>query len=139
MKCTSQIVNLHPKTLKRYSIRRDGLDMEGEINKLWAFSGILPCKYMKLVETMKGLVLSFWHDKTRPYSNTKDVLKHYRDSRHHAPHIKHYLDMTQTQIYEMFKDSHPKWRLGQRYFDKCKPWYVRINTIHNTFCSRCHI
>ena len=56
MKCTSQIVNLHPKTLKRYSIRSDSLDIEGEINKLWAFSGRLPRKGMKLVEVVKGLV-----------------------------------------------------------------------------------
>jgi hypothetical protein len=34
MKYTSQIVNLHPKTLKIYSIRRDSFDMEGEMNRL---------------------------------------------------------------------------------------------------------
>ena len=31
---------------------------------------------MKLVEAVKGLVQMFWHDNTRPCSNTKDVLKH---------------------------------------------------------------
>ena len=50
------IVNLNPKTLKKYSIRRDSLDIEGQMEKLWAFSGRLPCKDMKLVEVVKGLL-----------------------------------------------------------------------------------
>ena len=39
LKCTSQIVPLHPKTLKKYSVRRDNLDVEGQMETLWAFSG----------------------------------------------------------------------------------------------------
>ena len=102
---------------------------------LWAFSGRLPRKDMKLVEAVKGLVRTFWHDNTRPYSNTKDVLiKRCRGSMNNEPHFKHYLDMTQTQLFKMFKVSHVELRLGQRFFEKCKPWYVRINTIRNTFC-----
>ena len=74
IKCTSKLVSLHPKTLKKYSMRRDSLDVEGQMEKLWAFSGRLPRKDMKLVEAVKGLVQTFWHDNTRPSSNTKDVL-----------------------------------------------------------------
>ena len=42
---------------------------------LCAFSGRFPRKYLKLVEAVKGLVHTFWHDNTRPYSKTNDVLK----------------------------------------------------------------
>ena len=80
----------------------------------------------------------FWNDNTRHSSNTKDVLKHCRGSRNNEPHVKHYLDMTQTQLFEMFKFSHVELRFGQRSFEKCKPLYVRINTIQNT-CCRYHI
>ena len=59
IKCTSEIVNLNPKTLKKYSMIRDSLDIEGQIEKLWAFSGRLTRKYMKLVEAVKGLVQAF--------------------------------------------------------------------------------
>ena len=90
---------------------------------------------MKLDEAVKGLVQTFWHDNTRPYSNTKDVLKHCRGSMNNEPHVEHYLDMKQTQLFDMFKVSHAELRLGKRYFKKCKPWYVRINTIWNTSCS----
>ena len=34
LKCTSQIVPLHPKTLKKYSIRRENLDVEGQMETL---------------------------------------------------------------------------------------------------------
>jgi hypothetical protein len=71
---------------------------------------------MKLVEVVKGLVHAFWHDNIRPSSNTRDVLKHFKGSRNNEPSIKHYLDMTQSKLYEMFKVSHLELRLGQRYF-----------------------
>ena len=80
---------------------------------LWAFSGRLPRKDMKLVKAVKGLVQTFWHDNTRPSSKMKDVLKHCRGSRNTEPHVKHYLDMTQTQLFEMFKVSHEELRLGK--------------------------
>ena len=63
---------------------------------LWAFSSRIPCKDMKLVEAMKILVHMFWDDNTRPFSNTKDVLKHCRGSMNNEPHVKYYLDMTQS-------------------------------------------
>ena len=89
-----------------------------------------------LVEEMKELVHSFRHDNTRPSSNANDVLKHYKGSKDHESHIKHYLDMTQTQLYDMFKASHLELRLSQISFEKCKLWYVRINKIRNTYCCR---
>ena len=41
LKCTSQIVPLHPKTLKKYSLRRDSLNGEGKMETLWEFSSRL--------------------------------------------------------------------------------------------------
>ena len=29
--------------------------------------------------------------------------------------------------------------MGQRSFEKCKPWYVRINNLRNTCCCRYHV
>ena len=91
---------------------------------LWAFNGRFPHKDMKLVEPVKGLVHTFLHDNTRPSSNTKDVLKICRGSMNNEPHVKHYLDMTQTQLFEMFKIFQVELRLEQRSFEKCKPWML---------------
>ena len=94
---------------------------------------------MNLVEAVKGLVHTFWHDNTRPSSNRKDVLKHCMGYMNNEPHVKHYLDMTQTQLFDMFKVSHIELRLEKRSFKKYKHWYVRINTIRNTLFCRYHI
>ena len=106
---------------------------------LWTFSSRFPYKDMKLVKAVKGLVHTFWHYNTRPSSNTKDVLKHCKGSMNNEPHVKHYLDMKQTQLFEMFKVFHVELRLGKISFEKCKPWYARINTIQNTCCYRYYI
>ena len=107
---------LHPKTLKKYSVRRDNLEVEGQMETLWAFSDRFPRKDMKLVEAMKGLLPTFWHDNTRPSSNTNDVLKCCRGSMNNELHVKHYLYMTQTQLFKMFKVSHVELRLRPKTF-----------------------
>ena len=38
--------------------------------------------------------------------------------------------MTQTKLYERFMRVHIELNLGQRSFEKCKTWYVRVNTTH---------
>ena len=81
----------------------------------------MPYKDMKLVKAVKGLVTTFWHDNTRPYSNTNYVVKCCRGSMNNELHVKHYLNMTQTQLFEMFKISHAELRLEKRYFVKCNP------------------
>ena len=116
LKCTSQIVPLHPKTLKKYSVTRYNL-VEGQMETLWEFSGRFRQKDMKLVEAVKGLVHTFSYDNTRNYSNIKDVLKHCWGSMNNDPHVKHYLDMTQTELFDMFKVSHVELRLGKGYFE----------------------
>ena len=100
LKPTYKLVNLNVKTLHRYSIRRENLDTTTQTD-FWAFIGWLPHHDMKLVDAVKGLVQSFWHDHTRPSSNRKDVLKLRRGSKDHEPHIKHLLDITYITIREI--------------------------------------
>ena len=63
---------------------------------MWVFTSRLPHYDMKLIEVVKGLVQENWHDSCRPSSNQKDVVKLRKGSRDHEPHIKQFLDMTQT-------------------------------------------
>ena len=60
-------------------------------------------------------------------------------SRDRESHIKHFLDMTKTKLYERFRHEHNELNLGQISFEKCKPWYVKINTTRNTCCCQYHI
>ena len=88
---------------------------------MWAFTGRLPHSDMKLIEAVKELVQEYWHDNSRPSSNQKDVVKLRKGSRDREPHIKHFIDMTQIELYERFKRAHTELNLGQIYFEKCKP------------------
>ena len=94
LKPTSKLVGLDIKSLCMYCSRREQLD-SGETD-VWSFVGRLPCSDMKLIDVVKGLVQELWRDNGRPSSNQKDVLKLRMGSRDREPHIKHFLDMTQT-------------------------------------------
>ena len=116
LKPTSKLVGLDTKALHRYCSRREQLN-SGETNA-WSFVGRLPCSDMNLIDAVKGLVQEFLHDNCRPSSNQKYVLKLRMGSRDHEPHIKHFLDMTQTELYERFRHEYNELNLGQRSFEK---------------------
>ena len=120
LKPTSKLVGLDIKAIRRYCSRREQLD-SGETD-VWSFVGRLPCSNNSI-----------------PSSNQKDVLKLRRGWRECEPQIKHFLDMKQTKLYERFRHEHNELNLGQRYFEKYKPWYFKIKTTHNTCCCRYHI
>jgi hypothetical protein len=117
---TSHLMKCNFKTLRKYSHRQDSLDIGGPTD-LWAFIGRLPHSGMKLIGAVKGLVQDFWHENIRPSSNQKYVLKLRRGSRDREPHIKHFLDITQIKLYEIFKTIHSALNLAQRSFHKCMP------------------
>ena len=73
---------------------------------MWAFTGRLTHSNMKLIEVVKELMQEFWHNNSRPFSNQKLVVKLRKGSRDCEPHIKHFLDMTQTKLYERFRRAH---------------------------------
>ena len=72
----------------------------------WAFLGRFPHRDMKLIDVVKELVQTFWHDHTIPSFNQRDVLKMRKGSTEREPHIKHFLDTTQTELYERFRNEH---------------------------------
>ena len=101
LKPTSKLVGLDIKALLRYCSKREQLDF-GKID-VWFFVGRFPHSDMKLIDAVKELVQEFWRDNSRPSSNQKDVLNLRRDSRDHETHMKNFLDMTQTELYERFR------------------------------------
>ena len=51
-----------------------------------AFVGRLPHRDMKLIDAVKELVQTFWHDHTKPSSNQRDVLKPRKGSTKREPY-----------------------------------------------------
>ena len=95
---------------------------------------------MKLTSEVKSLIEIFWHDKTRVSPNSRDVLKLRIGLKICDPHPKHLLDMTQTELFKKFVDGKVlNITISQRSFEKCKPWYVRINKERITCCCKTHI
>lgn len=125
----SKYIKLNPKTLIRATKRRESIEKD-PINHCWSFSGRLPRSDMKLTNKIKYLIEKYWHDNRRVSPNIRDVLKLRVGSKIHEPHPKHLLDMTQTELYKKFLDDSIlpfNITISQRSFEKCKPWYVRIN------------
>ena len=67
------------------------------------------------------------------------MLKLRKGSTECEPHVKHFLDTTQIELYEIFINDHTQLNLGQRSFEKCKPWYVHICIDRNTCYCRYHV
>ena len=97
---------------------------------------------MKLNVEIKSLIEKYWHDNTRVSSNARDVLKLRVGSKVRNPHPKHLLDTTQTEFYRKFcSDSvlPGNIKINQRSFEKCKPWYVKINKQQISCCCKIHV
>ena len=80
-------------TIQKYSVIRENLQTLGG-KDYWDFVGRLPCRDMKLIDVVKELVQTFWHDHTKPSSNQRDVLKLRNGSIERETHVKHFLDTT---------------------------------------------
>jgi hypothetical protein len=85
---------------------------------LWVFIGRILHSDMKLIGEIKVLVYDLSHENTRPCSNQKYVLKLRRGSRDHEPLIKHFLDITQTKLYDIFGTIYSAFNFSQKYFHK---------------------
>lgn len=135
----SRYLNIHRKNLSRAVKRR--VNFESDLaNNLWTFSGRLPRFDMKLTGEVKNLIEKFWHDNTRVSPNVRDVLKLRVGSKIRDPHPKHLLDMIQTELYKKnLDDKVLTISICQRSFEKCKPWYVRINKERVTCCCKTHV
>lgn len=135
----SGYLNIHCKTLSRAVKRRVKFESDPR-NNLWTFSGRLPRSDMKLTGEVKTLIKKIWHDNTRVSPNTRDVLKLRVGSKFRDPHPKHLLDMTKTELYKKkLVDKVLTISISQRSFEKCKPWYVRINKERVTCCGKTHV
>lgn len=103
------------------------------------FSGRLPCKDKVVVDALRTLIETFWHDNTRVSPNQRDVVRRQIGSINHEPHVKHYLDMTQTKFYERFLQKFSQIRISQIFFEMVNPFYIKINHVCTTCCCRMHI
>ena len=96
-------------------------------------------RYDALTERTKKLVQDFWlqSNVSRP-TNIKRVRISPKVYSSHSCYI---LENTQTEIFLQFKNEYPDVKIGQRAFEKCKPYFVRTAQFKDklTCCCRQHV
>lgn len=78
---------------------------------------------------------------SRPTGNKKDVLGQRVSPKVYISHEKQILEKTQTEAYLEFQEKYPDIKMGQRSFERCKPFFViaPIPQDRNSCCCRIHV
>ena len=94
-------------------------------------------------EDTKKLAFDFWlqPENSRPANNKNDIKRVRISKSVYSSHGCHILDKTQTEVYLEFKAKFPHIKIGQRSFEKCKPFYLRSACLKDksTCCCRQHV
>ena len=99
-------------------------------------SDAIPTEHRKLAH-------DFWSSPgvSRPTGNKKDMVRKRLAVRTFVSHSKQILDKTQTEVFLEFKAKYPGIKMGQRSFERCKPFYVIAPRSQDkiTCCCRLHV
>ena len=107
MRNSSKTLKIGRGTLRRVMLRRERLE-DPTKNELWTFSGRLPRKDKEISKALKSLIEDFWKNKTLVSPNQRDVVRRRIASQNHNPHVKHFLDSTETQFFAKFIAMYPQ-------------------------------
>ena len=99
-------------------------------------SDVIPTAHRKLAH-------DFWSSPgiSRPTGNKKDMIRKRLGVRTYTSHPKQVLDKTQTEVFLEFKAKYPEVKMGQRSFERCKPFFVIPPRSQDkiTCCCRLHV
>ncbi|CAC5416205.1 unnamed protein product [Mytilus coruscus] len=93
-----------------------------------------------LTERTKRIVHDFWlqSNVSRPTNNKNDIKRVRISPNVYSSHSCYILEKTQTEVFLQFKNEYPDEKMGQRAFEKCKPYFVRTAQFKDkvTCCCR---
>ena len=69
-------------------------------------------QFDRIGEMVKNLVIQFWIDNTRPSPNRRDIIKQRIGPKEYLQHAKHWLDVTQHELYLSFCNFNPNIKIG---------------------------
>ena len=108
----------------------------------WSFterktrSDAIPTEHRKLAH-------DFWASPeiSRTMPNKKDIVRKRLAPKTYVSHPKQILEKTQTEAYHEFKTKYPEIKMGQRSFEKYKPFYIATPKSQDriTCCCRIHV
>lgn len=127
------MLNLTRRTIQRYIKRRNFLDENIENYQVNIFQ--LPQKD-RIFEDVGRQVIEYWTSQSRVSSNRKDTtwIKD-EETGMKITHPKHFVDTTQSELFEAFRKEFFNLKIFQRMFERLRPCFVRINKVHETCCQ----
>jgi hypothetical protein len=133
----SDLLNVSRRTVQRYIRKRNMLDEN--IQKNWVNICRLPRKD-KISEDVKRQVIEYWTAHSRVSSNRRDTIQMKdEETGMKTAHPKHFIDTTQSELFESFKQEFSDVKICQRMFEKLRPCFVRINKVRETCCCQNHV
>ena len=94
-------------------------------------------------EDHRKLAQDFWSSPeiSRPTGNKKDFIRQRVGPKEYIHHEKQIMNTTQTEAFVLFKQKHPLIKMGQRCFEKCKPFFVLPTRPQDRLscCCRSHV
>jgi hypothetical protein len=117
---------------------RQRLD-DGDLEALWACSGRAPSSTRMISRDVREMIARFWEEHSRASPDFKRALRHRIGPKQYEEHGACFLEMTQTQLYLLFRRAHADVLIGQRSFEACKPWFIRYSQVRDTCLCRYHV
>lgn len=137
-RATSRMLCIRRHTLRAGARRREHLDL-GHGETLWAGSGRAPRCTRILNDTMRDFIAQFWEMHTRALPDFKKALRHRVGRKQYIEHGAHILEMTQHELFCLFRETHPEIVISERTFEACRPWFIRFMRERDTCCCRYHV
>ena len=82
-------------------------------------------KSCKLSDESRNIIRNFWHEKSRPTGDKRDIARQRMGLKNYIEHPKQILEKTQTELYLDFCKSETGVKFSQRVSKKEKPFYVK--------------
>lgn len=96
-----------------------------------------------ITNDVKETVFDYWlrDGNSRPSNNKNDVKRVRIGPKMYSVHTNYILEKTQTEVYQQFQKDYPDIKIGQRAFERCKPYFIRPASIKDkvTCCCRQHV
>lgn len=128
----SELLYISRKTIQRYIRRRNMLDENIEMN--WVNICRLPRKD-KISEDLRRLVIEYWTNHSHVSSNRRDTIQMKdEETGMKISHPKHFIDTTQSELFEALKEEFLDVKICQRMFESLYPCFVCINKVRETCC-----